>query len=489
MTSIEQALAAWGAYDRDEPFPLFAQVRALGPVHAVTLADGHSAWLVVGYDEARTALSHPKLSKDMHAALAASSEVVAEGLPGPDFARHMLVVDPPDHTRLRRLVATAFTAQRVEALRPHVQAIIDDLLDGIAAQPPDTPIDLVASLAFPLPYTVICELLGVPEADRAALREGLRALLRPWATSDQYALAKAGSDTVVRMLAELVDAKQQRPGDDLVSALLQACDGDERLTQQELLSTLFQLIVAGHDTTTSLIGNGVVALLCHPEQLALLRAEPDRLPAAVEEVLRYDAPVPHSTFRYATETVSMGGSLIPAGAQVIISLAAANRDDARYASPDIFVIDRPYARHLAFGHGIHFCLGAALARMEGQLAFGSLLRRFPLVRLAGDTDGLHWDHGDGLVLRGLSALWVIPGPSEGRDIGGDSEEGTRAMPRKVVDCRDFPSETGCTLTITGTEMEVIQAAAEHAASTHGHVDGPELREQLRSMMKDEVTSS
>src|SRR6516162_7846032 len=159
MTSIEQALAAWGAYDRDEPFPLFAQVRALGPVHAVTLADGHSAWLVVGYDEARTALSHPKLSKDMHAALAASSEVVAEGLPGPDFARHMLVVDPPDHTRLRRLVATAFTAQRVEALRPHVEAIVDDLLDRIAERGPDTVVALVSSFAFPLPFTVICELL------------------------------------------------------------------------------------------------------------------------------------------------------------------------------------------------------------------------------------------------------------------------------------------------------------------------------------------
>ena len=267
MTSTEQALAAWGAYDRDDPFPLFAEVQSLGPVHAATLADGHAAYLVVGYDEARVALSDPRLSKDMQAALAASSEVVAEGLPGPEFARHMLVVDPPDHTRLRRLVAAAFTPARVEALRPRVQAIIDDLLDDIAVHPPDASVDMVASFAFPLPFTVICELLGVPESERAALGTGLRVLLTPWSTPEDYTRAKAASDTVVAMLAALVEAKHDRPGDDLVSALLVARDGDERLTQQELHSTLFQLIVAGHDTTTSLIGNGTVALLRHPEQL------------------------------------------------------------------------------------------------------------------------------------------------------------------------------------------------------------------------------
>src|SRR2546423_3645872 len=208
VTSTEQALAAWGSYDRDDPFPLFADVRSRGPVHAATLADGHAAWLVVGYEEARAALNHPKLSKDMQAALSASSEVVAEGLPGPAFARHMLVVDPPDHTRLRHLVATAFTHQRVEAVRPRVQAIVDDLLDAIAAEPADAPIDLVASFAFPPPYTVICELLGVPEDDRAVLGNALRALLSPWSTPEEYARAKAGSDIVVDMLGALVDAKE-----------------------------------------------------------------------------------------------------------------------------------------------------------------------------------------------------------------------------------------------------------------------------------------
>jgi cytochrome P450 len=412
VTSTEQALEAWGAHDRDNPFPLYAEVRDRGAVHAVTLADGHDAWLVVRYEEARAALNDPRFSKDMHAAQALSPDVVAEGLPGPVFARHMLNVDPPDHTRLRRLVAAAFSVRRIEGLRPQVQRIVDKLLDDIAAAGPDRQVDLVASFAFPLPFTVICELLGVPESERAALGRELTALLSPASTPDEYSRAKAASDAVVAMLGALVEAKRHAPGDDLVTALIEARDGDERLTQQELLSTIFQLIVAGHDTTTSLIGNSVVALLRHPEQLAALRSDPERLTAALEEFLRYDSPVPHATFRYAVEPVEIGGTTIPAGAQVIISLAAANRDGGQYAEPDALDIDRANVRHLAFGHGIHFCLGAALARMEGQLALGSLLRRFPELRLAGAADDLHWGHGDGLVLRGLTELPVVAGPAQ-----------------------------------------------------------------------------
>lgn len=165
MTTAGQAFTAWGAYDQDDPFPVFADARGLGPVHEVTLADGHEAWLVVRYDEARALLNDPRLSKDMHAAMASNAEVVAEGLPGPAFARHMLVVDPPDHTRLRRLVSSAFSVRRIEGLRPHVQSIVDDLLDDIASRGPDARVDLVASFAFPLPFTVICELLGVPHPE------------------------------------------------------------------------------------------------------------------------------------------------------------------------------------------------------------------------------------------------------------------------------------------------------------------------------------
>jgi cytochrome P450 len=406
-----EALAAWGAYDRDDPFPLFAAVLERGPVHPVTLADGHDAWLVVGYEEARIALNDGRLSKDMHAALATGGEVVAEGLPGPSFARHMLSVDPPDHTRLRRLVSSAFTPRHVEELRPRVQAIVDDLLDDIEAAGPDARIDLVAAFAFPLPFTVICELLGVPTADRAALGAGLTAMLVPTSTPAEYAQAKEASDAVVGMLVALVEAKQSEPGADLVSGLISARDGDERLSTQELLSTIFQLIVAGHDTTASLIGNSMVALLEHPDQLAELRADPARLAVALEELLRYDAPVPHSTFRYAVEPMDLGGVTIPSGAQVIISLAAAGRDPSRYSDPEVLDLGRAESRHLAFGHGIHHCLGAPLARLEGQLALGTLLQRFPRLRLAVPADELHWGHGDGLVLRGLSELPVIPGPA------------------------------------------------------------------------------
>jgi cytochrome P450 len=406
---IDEAMAAWGAHDRDNPYPLFAAIRERGAVHPVTLADGHDAWLIAGYDEARSALNDLRLSKDMDAAVALDGNVVAEGLPGPAFARHMLAVDPPDHTRLRRLVSVAFSVRRIEALQPHVQAIIDGLLDDIAAAGPDARVDLVSALAFPLPFTVICEMLGVPESERAAFGRELTTLLTPTANDAEFARAKAASDAVVRLLTDLVETKQRAPGDDLVSALIAARDGDERLDQRELLSTIFQLIVAGHDTTASLIGNSLVALFRHPEQLAALRADPDRIPAALEEFLRYDGPVPHATFRYAIEPIDIGHTTIPAGAQVIISLAAANRDHRRYASAEHLDIERSDVRHLAFGHGIHFCLGAGLARMEGQLALRSLLHRFPDLRLAIPSEELHWTHGDGLVLRGLGALPVIAG--------------------------------------------------------------------------------
>jgi cytochrome P450 len=423
---VERALASWGSFEIDDPFPLFAEVRELGAVHSVTLADGHPAWLVVRYEEAMAALNDPRLSKDMHAALAKGSEVVAEGLPGPEFARHMLTVDPPDHTRLRRLVSSAFSPKRVEALRPRVQTIADDLLDVIAEMGPSSRVDLVSTFAFPLPFTVICELLGVPHAERGRLGREFTKLLVPTSTAAEYAEAKKASDAVVTMLKDLVAAKETAADEDLVSALISARDGDERLDSQELLSTIFQLMVAGHDTTASLIGNSVVALLRNPEQLSKLRGDPGKVPAAIEEFLRYDAPVPHSTFRYTVEPVSIAGVTIPAGAQIIICMAAANRDEGKYANSEFLDVGRVVTRHLAFGHGVHHCLGAPLARMEGHLALGSLLRRFPELTLAVSSEDLHWSHGDGLVLRGLSELPVIPGPALPRaDVTGAPQAGSR----------------------------------------------------------------
>ena len=220
---------------------------------------------------------------------------------------------------------------------------------------------------------------------------------------------RQASATVIELLSTLVEEKQDAPDDALVSALIDVRDADERLDQDELMSTIFQLIVAGHDTTASLIGNSIVALLLHPEQLARLRADGSLMSNAVEELLRYDAPVPHATFRYALEPIDIGGVTIPAGAQVIINLASANRDSDHHGNRETLDIERTDARHLAFGHGIHFCLGAPLARMEARIALHALIHRFPELRLAGPADELHWDHGDGLVLRGLSALPVVPG--------------------------------------------------------------------------------
>jgi cytochrome P450 len=406
----DPALDAWGDYDRDNPFPLFAQVRADGPVHQVTLPDGQRAWLIVRHAEARAALNDPRLSKDMHAALARDGAVVAEGLPGPAFARHMLSVDPPDHTRLRGLAAAAFSRSRVTALRPRVQAIVDDLLDDLQSRG-DTVVDLIAGFAFPLPFTVISELLGIPEQDRAELGVWFTTLLAPASAPEPPPSAVAASANIVRYLTELLARKRAEPGEDLVTDLVRAADERDALNQQEMLSTIFQLVVAGHDTTTSLIGNGTVALLRHPDQRAALVADPGLLPRAIEEILRWDAPVPHSTFRYTTQDIPLGHVVIPAHTQAIISLAAANRDQDRYQDAESFDITRSDRSHLAFGHGIHHCLGARLARLEGLIAFTTLLGRFPAMRLAVPPSALRWDHGDGLVLRGLTELPVILGPA------------------------------------------------------------------------------
>ena len=404
-TACPVELRHWGDYDRDDPFPLFAEVRAAGPVHDVTLADGHRAFLVVGYAAAREALNNPDLSKDMHAALARGGAVVAAGLPGPDFARHMLSVDPPDHTRLRGLAAKAFTRRRLAVLEPRVRQIAAGLLDDLEAQGPG-PVDLVAGYAGPLPFAVLGELLGIDSADQRLLGGWFATLLTPYPGPEPPAPAVAASDRIVGFLTDLVADRWDAPGEDLVAELVRACRED-RLTKQELLSTLFQLLVAGQDTTTSLIGNGVAALLTRPDRRDALAADLSLVPRAVEELLRWDAPVPHATFRYAVRDVVVAGTLIPEGVQVLVSLAAAGRDGDRNADPETFDLSRSGAAHLAFGHGIHHCIGARLARMEAEIAFTTLLSRCPRVRLAVPLDDLHWGHGDGLVLRGLTALPVL----------------------------------------------------------------------------------
>ncbi|HEX4127347.1 MAG TPA: cytochrome P450 [Acidimicrobiales bacterium] len=398
----------WGGWDdatAADPYPLFESLRSRCPVHDVRLADGHDAALVLGHDAAARALMDKRLSKDMLAALAENPEVADEGLPGPAFARHMLAVDPPDHTRLRRLLAKAFLPSRVNALAPSIETLTDELLDDLEALGPDGEVDLVEHFAHPLPFRVICELLGVPREVRPDLHRSFRVLFRPWSGSPPPE-AVAASATIVTTLEDLVAIHRTAHRDSLVGLLVAESDEEDALTEQELLSSLFQLIVAGHDTTTSLIGNGVVDLLDNPGQLRWLLDDLTRMPAAVEELIRFSAPVPHATFRVTTDRTEIGGVQIPAGRQVLISLASANRDASVYAAADDLDLARTGPRHLGFGHGIHFCLGAPLARLEGRIAFTSLFSRFPGLRLAGDRDELRWSHGDGLVLRGLDRLPV-----------------------------------------------------------------------------------
>ena len=403
-------LATWGGWEpaiRDDPFGHFAQARARCPVQRVRLADGHPAWLVLGHDAARQALNDPRISKDMLAALKDNGDVVAGGLPGPEFSRHMLNVDPPDHTRLRRLVSRAFVPSRVAALEPAIRAIADSLLDQLGSAGPGATVDLIEGYAYPLPFGVIGELLGIPPADRPQLHAWFQVLLTGW-SGDPPAAAVDASDGIVAYLRELVDSKRRSPADDLVSVLVAA--SDLTLTTQELLSTLFQLVVAGHDTTASLIGNGVVALLDHPGQFRALLADPGRLPTAIDELIRFTAPVPHATFRVTAEPVTLNGVQVPAHEQVLVCLASANRDPERFPAPDVLDIGRHNGPNLGFGHGIHYCLGAPLARLEARVAFETLLGRHPDLRLAVARDALSWAHGDGLVLRGLVSLPVVLGP-------------------------------------------------------------------------------
>jgi len=410
MSDTDVAWGAWDTATQSDPYPLFAEMRSKCPVHEVRLADGHEAWLVIGHAAARQALRDTRFSKDFVAALDEDPDVVDAGLPGPAFARHMLAVDGEDHARLRQLVARAFVPSRIAALEPAIVRIVDELLDGLAAAGPGSVVDLVEGFAHPLPFRVIGELFGIPFEDQQALFRWFRTLFQPWSGSPSPEAVDA-SDSIVAYLQHLVATHRQTPSDDLVGVLVTASDDDERLDEQELLSSLFQLIVAGTDTTTSLIGNTIVALLDHPDQLQLLSQEPHRMPAAIEELIRFSAPVPHATFRVATVPVELDGIEVPAGKQVLVCLGGANHDPDAFADPETLDISRPPKSHLGFGHGPHFCLGAPLARLEARVAFTAMLERFPNLRLAVPRDDLRWSHGDGLVLRGLAELPVRLTPS------------------------------------------------------------------------------
>lgn len=372
------------------PYPYYARMRAAGPVHPIRTDEFDRVWLVVGYEEGRAVLADQRFGKDWRA---------TPGEMGGDLINaNMLEADAPDHTRLRKLVARAFTSRRIASLRPRVQEITDHLLDVMV---PGGRADLVDALAFPLPMTVICELIGVPDLDRSAFRKLSNGVVAPESPQEEGEAARA----MGVYLAELIEDKRCSPGDDLLSALIAArYEDDDALSPDELVGMAFLLLVAGHETTVNLISNGVRALLDHPGQLAALRADFGLLDGAVEEMLRYDGPVENSTFRFARERVEIGGRVIHSGEPVLVSLASADRDPGRFPEPDRFDIRRETQGHLAFGHGIHFCLGAPLARMEGRIAIRTLLERCPGLALDRDAEAPRWVPG--MLIRGVRRLPV-----------------------------------------------------------------------------------
>jgi cytochrome P450 len=371
-------------------YETFAQMRQAHPLWQQPGLDGETLiWFVTGYDEAEMILRDDKrFTRDFRAIM--PPERLAQLPQDPVFSlvdNHLLNKDGADHRRLRALVSKAFTPRMVNQMRPRIQAIADELLDQIAAQ---GTADLVESYAFPLPIIVIAELLGIPAADRDKFRTWSDAVVTPALTPAAQAKFMTHLQAFVAYLRQLFEQRRQDPQPDLISALLQAEEAGDRLSEEELFSMVILLIIAGHETTISLIGNATLALLQHPEQMAQLRHNPDQMATSVEEFLRYDGPVERAMSRWATEEVEINGRTLQPGDPIIVIIGAANRDPAHFEDPDRLDIGRNPTRHLAFGRGSHYCLGAPLARLEAEIALNTLLRRLPNLRLAVDPDELNW---------------------------------------------------------------------------------------------------
>lgn len=384
-----------------DPYPFYRRLREQGGMVRTPIS-----WVATSHADATAILRDPRFSSnERHSpqfdAFAELAEQVGLGSLLELQTRIMLFADPPDHTRLRRLVSKAFHARAVEAMRPRIQALVDGILEEAAG---DGGMDVTSQLAYPLPVSVICEMLGVPAEDRFRFEEWTRAAVRVLDPGDDltvYFPAKEAFDQFGDYFAELLPKRRRAPGPDLLSALLAAEDAGDALTQDELVATIILLFIAGHETTVNLIGNGLLALLRHPEELARLRSDPTLLPSAVEELLRFDGPV-QLTGRTATADLDVHGTAVPKGQQVVVLLGAANHDPAAFQDPERLDVGRTDNRHVAFGGGIHLCLGAPLARLEAQVALGTLVQRFPALALA--TEDVVWK--ETVTLRGPEALPV-----------------------------------------------------------------------------------
>ncbi|GAA3932742.1 cytochrome P450 [Actinomadura viridis] len=366
-----------------EALPLITDVRTAGPVARVTMLSGDAGYVVTRYEEAQQVLTDPAFSR----AQTIRSDT-PENLPRKHVgaANTLFNMDPPEHTRLRRVVSKAFTRGRVQAMREGIQTVVDGLLDRMVEAGP--PVDLVEALCAPLPITEICHLLGVPYEDRAAFRGWTEAIMS--ISGHPFEEVKRARMALYGYLGGLVAAKRERPGDDLLSALLVLRDQEDRITESELVGLGLTLLIAGHETTMNQLGNSMHALLSRPDLYASLHRDPGLVLTAVEELLRLCPSVGVTTPRLTTRDVRVGDVLIPAGSMVAVSLIAADRDPAVFTDPETMDLARSDNRHMTFGHGPHFCLGVHLARSELQVALSSLVRRFPNLRLAVDPATVRW---------------------------------------------------------------------------------------------------
>jgi cytochrome P450 len=381
-----------------DPYPMYHRLRAEDPVHRSPLG----FWVLTRYADVMAMLRDPRLIKEPIAAFVAARFGMAA--PPPGLGLSMLDRDPPDHTRLRGLVSKAFTPRALEGLRSHIQKIVDDLLADAAGK---GEMDLIEEFAYPLPVRVICEMLGVPVKDHERFKQwgldiarGLDAIMLP-PDSEVGQRSVSGRRALAGYFRELIAGRRAAPRDDMLTALIAAEEAGDKLNEEELLATCILLLVAGHETTVNLIGNGTLALLRHPDELRKLRENPGLIGTAVEELLRFDGPV-QRTARIPSEDITIGGQTIGKGEMVMPFLGAADRDPAQFPDPDRLDITRADNRHIAFGMGIHFCLGAPLARMEGQIAINTLLARLPKLALATDRPQFR----QSLTLRGLETLPV-----------------------------------------------------------------------------------
>ena len=383
------------------PFPTYARMRQTAPVYAHQTPKGDTIWYITRYDDVLAVLDDTdRFVKDIRRVDSSAGAALTPNIHR-SINQNMLFSDPPDHTRLRALVNLAFTTRRVGEMAFRVQAIAESLLDRVRAQ---GEMDLIEAYALPLPVAVISELLGIPPRDRHEIFDWSQAIISPGRSHLNFKVRRNKVRSFVDYLRQMIVDRRHKPGNDLTTALVQAEEAGDKLSETEVSSMIALLLVTGHETTVNLIGNGVLALLQHPDQMALVRDDPEAMDTAIEELLRYDGPVETSTTRWARVDMVLGDQMIRRGDVVRVVLASANRDPTYFTTPERLEVERRNNRHLAFGHGIHYCLGAPLARLEGRIALESLFRRLPDLRLKVPVDQLEWRSG--VLFRGLARLPV-----------------------------------------------------------------------------------